>query len=180
MQLAFSQYSKQQLFFNYRTAEKTQTISDSQKCIQSKAIKSRKSAFCCRLFTSTLITLYRKCVFVLFQSNQRQSFLLILIPLSLLSVKPENVQLTVNDSNICQSGVISLNCSADANPAVHTYQLFENDALVSNSSRPIVWSKSASSGGVFVYRCEANNTVGTANSTTTVTVNGQKNIFTFS
>ena len=91
---------------------------------------------------------------------------------SFVSVKPENIQLTVNDTNVCQGDVFSIDCSADGNPVVHTYHLFENDTLVSNSSSPIVWSKTASTGGVFVYRCEANNTVGTANSTRTITVNG--------
>ena len=91
-----------------------------------------------------------------------------------VSVKPENVQLRANDSNVCEGDVISVNCSADGNPVVHTYKLFENDTLVSNSSSPIVWTKTALSEGVFVYRCEAINTVGTANNTTTVTVNGKK------
>ena len=90
----------------------------------------------------------------------------------MVSVKPENIQLTVNDSNVCEGDVISISCSADGNPAVDTYKLFQNDTLVSNSNSPIVWTKTASTGGVFVYKCEANNTVGTANSTRTITVNG--------
>ena len=91
-----------------------------------------------------------------------------------VSVKPENIQLTVNDSSICQGDVFRLSCSADGNPAVKVYQLFENDVLVSRSNRsPLVWSKTASTGGVFVYRCVADNFVGTAVATTTVTVNGK-------
>ena len=92
-----------------------------------------------------------------------------------VSVKPENIQLTVNDSSVCQGDVFSLSCSADGNPAVEVYQLFENDVLVSRSSRsPLVWSKTASTGGVFAYRCVADNFVGTASATTNVTVNGKK------
>ena len=91
-----------------------------------------------------------------------------------VSVKPENIQLTVNDSSVCQGDVFSLSCSADGNPAVEVYQLFENDVLVSRSSRsPLVWSKTATTGGVFAYRCVADNSVGRANATTTVTVNGK-------
>ena len=89
-------------------------------------------------------------------------------------VKPENVQLAVNDSSVCQGDVLSLSCSADGNPAVEVYQLFENDVLVSRSSRsPLVWRKAASTGGVFAYRCVADNFVGTASATTNVTVNGK-------
>ena len=31
----------------------------------------------------------------------------------------------VNDSVVCKGDVISITCSADGKPAVHTYQLFE-------------------------------------------------------
>ena len=94
---------------------------------------------------------------------------------SLVSVKPENVVLIVNDSNIplCVGVVISLSCSAVGDPVV-SYRLFENDVLVSNSSSPIVWSKLASTEGVLVYRCVAYNTVGTSNTTASVTVNGKQ------
>ena len=85
----------------------------------------------------------------------------------------------MNDSSVCQGDVLSLSCSADGNPAVEVYQLFENDVLVSRSNRsPLVWSKTASAGGVFVYRCVADNFVGTAIATTNVTVNG-KIVFNF-
>ena len=57
---------------------------------------------------------------------------------------------------------------------MEVYQLFENDVLVSRSSRgPLVWSKTASAGGVFAYKCVADNFVGTASATTNVTVNGK-------
>ena len=90
-----------------------------------------------------------------------------------ISVKPENVQLTLNDSSICQGDVFNISCSADGNPPVLTYLLFENDTFLNTSGSSLV-TRTASAGGVLVYRCEANNTVGTANVTTTVTVNGKK------
>ena len=90
-----------------------------------------------------------------------------------ISVKPENVQLTLSDSNICHGDVFNISCSADGNPPVLTYLLFENDTLV-NTSGSLLVTRTASAGGMLVYRCEANNTVGTANATATVIVNGKK------
>ena len=78
----------------------------------------------------------------------------------------------INDSNICHGEVISITCSSDGKPAVHTYQLFENDVLVNDFSSPGVWNRSISAEGVFTYRCVANNTVGTSSQNVTVTVNG--------
>ena len=88
--------------------------------------------------------------------------------------KPEHVQLVANETRVCQNDVVSFTCSAVGKPVVHTYQLYENDTLVSNSSAG-VWSRRLSSGGVFTYKCVANNTVGTAESMSVhVTVNGKK------
>ena len=104
------------------------------------------------------------------------------LPFSVVSVKPGNIRLTVNDSSICQGGVFSLSCSADGGSRTEeVYQLFENDVLVSkSSSSPLVWSKSALIGGVFVYRCVIDNSVETANATITVPVNGKDTTFFFS
>ena len=44
--------------------------------------------------------------------------------------KPENFQFTASETEVCQEEVIKFACSTDGNPAVHTYQLFENDVLV--------------------------------------------------
>ena len=97
------------------------------------------------------------------------------MPCFIISVKPENVQLNVSDPGICQGDVFDISCSADGNPAVHTYLLFENDTLLNTSGSLVVHvARKASAGGVLVYRCEANNTVGTANAKTNVTVNGKK------
>ena len=93
-------------------------------------------------------------------------------------MKPQNIQLTVNDSSFCQGDVFSLSCSTDRKPAVEEYQLFENDVLVNrSSSSPLILTKTASTGGEFVYRCVAENAAGTANATTTVTVNGKEILY---
>ena len=82
---------------------------------------------------------------------------------------------------MCKEEVISFTCSADGNPAVHTYQLFENGTLVSDGSNSDgMWNRTMSVGGVFVYKCVANNTVGTEESSSVpVTVNGKQRSFYF-
>ena len=74
----------------------------------------------------------------------------------------------VNDSVVCKGDVISITCSADGKPAVHTYQLFENERSVNDGK----WIRKDLKGGEFSYRCVANNTVGTAEKTINVTVKG--------
>ena len=64
----------------------------------------------------------------------------------------------------CQNDVISFNCSADANPSVMSHQLFENDSAILDINTSGMWSKNMSTRGVFIYKCEANNTYGTGNS----------------
>ena len=79
----------------------------------------------------------------------------------------------VNDSVVCKRDVISITCSADGKPAVHTYQLFENERSVNDgNSSAGVWIRKYSKGGDLSYRCVANNTVGTAEKTVNVTVKG--------
>ena len=89
--------------------------------------------------------------------------------------KPENVQLmsSAMKNKACQGEVITFNCSADAKPAVTSYQLYKNDtAMVANSSG--VWREILESGRVFVYKCVANNSVGSTYSTdVTFSVNGK-------
>ena len=87
--------------------------------------------------------------------------------------KPENVKLIVNDSVVCKGDVISITCSADGKPAVHTYQLFENEIPVKNGNSSVgVWIKKDLKEGDFSYSCVANNTVSTAEKTVNVTVKG--------
>ena len=80
---------------------------------------------------------------------------------------------SVIDNKACQGNNITFNCSADAKPAVTTYQLFKNDTAM-NVSFSEMWSETLTSGGVFVYKCVVYNTLGTASSTdVTVTVYGK-------
>jgi len=90
--------------------------------------------------------------------------------------KPENLQFAASGTEVCQDEVINFTCSADGNPAVHTYQLFENDVLVTDGSNSHgMWNRTMSTGGVFIYKCVANNTAGTGQSEiVTVTVNGEQ------
>ena len=71
--------------------------------------------------------------------------------------------------------MINFTCSADGNPAVDTYQLFENDTPVTNGTNSHgMWNRTMSDKGMFMYECKANNTVGTGRSgIVTVTVNGE-------
>jgi len=96
----------------------------------------------------------------------------------LLLEKPKNFQFAASEIEVCQDKVINFNCSADGNPAVHTYQLFENDVLMTDGSNSHgMWNRNMSSGGVFIFKCMANNTAGTGESETiTVTVNGKRDI----
>ena len=76
------------------------------------------------------------------------------------------------DNKACIGEFISFNCSADAVPFVISYDLFENDSVIMDTSG--MWSRTFSSGGVFVYKCVANNSLGSMESErVTVTVNGK-------
>ena len=89
--------------------------------------------------------------------------------------KPENVQLMTNvaENKACQNDSVKFNCSADANPPVMAYQLFRNDTALQTSSTGM-WSKPLSSSGLLIYKCVANNTIGSASSTSvSITVNGK-------
>ena len=79
------------------------------------------------------------------------------------------------DGKACTGEVISFNCSANANPGVTSYQLFENETAILNTSASGMWSKTLESEGVFVYKCVANNSLGSEYSmSVTVTVNGKE------
>ena len=90
------------------------------------------------------------------------------------------MQLTTSAANnkACQGNVISINCSADANPSVTSYRLFENDAAILDTNPSGMWSKNLTSAGMFIYKCVANNSVGSmysTNVTVYVIVNGKQN-----
>ncbi|XP_068685516.1 uncharacterized protein [Montipora foliosa] len=92
-----------------------------------------------------------------------------------VNFKPENFMFKVESTNenICKGDTFNITCSAEGTPAVHTYQLFENGVLVqtSNNYSGLFWNKETTVGGMFLYTCDANNTVSTANTTRNVTVN---------
>ena len=80
----------------------------------------------------------------------------------LFSVKPENVKLLTNitANNTRPGGYWNFICSVGAaNPQVTSYQLLENDIAVDTSSSGM-WIRTLSNSGEFIYKCLANNTVG--------------------
>ena len=88
---------------------------------------------------------------------------------------PDDVRLRSNATNstICAEYIVNFTCSADANPAVDSYTLFKNDSVVNTSSLG-VWSITMNTAGQFVYRCEANNSVGSGKSSdVTLNVKGE-------
>ena len=89
--------------------------------------------------------------------------------------KPENVQLITNASanKACQNDVLKLTCSVgDAYPEVTSYQLFRNSTDVGESNTRM-WVKTLSNSGLSMYKCVANNSVGSSESpSVSITVNG--------
>ena len=88
---------------------------------------------------------------------------------------PENVLLTTNatTNKACQSDVVSFTCSADAVPSAMSFQLFK-DNVPMEISASAMWIKTLSEGGMFHYKCVANNSIGSASSTNINTaVNGK-------
>ena len=86
-----------------------------------------------------------------------------------------NLQLKASavSSKACKGETISMNCSADAVPYVTSYKLLENGSVILDTSG--MWSRTLTSGGVFVYDCVANNSLGSTESeSVTVTVNGKQ------
>ena len=88
---------------------------------------------------------------------------------------PENVQLMTNAtaSKACQNDVVSFMCSADAVPPAVSFQLFKDNVPMETSDSGM-WAKPLSEGGVFAYKCVANNSIGsTSSATVSITVNGK-------
>ena len=85
------------------------------------------------------------------------------------------VELMASKTTLCKGESIFLNCSATSDPAVHSYQLYENGTMVNKGyiGRG-VWLRKMSTGGVFVYKCKVTNSIGTAMSeNVSITVNGK-------
>ena len=88
---------------------------------------------------------------------------------------PENVHLTTNAtaSKACQNDVVSFMCSADAVPSAMSFQLFKDNVAMETSDSGM-WAKPLSEGGVFAYKCVANNYIGSASiANVSITVNGK-------
>ena len=80
---------------------------------------------------------------------------------------------SVVNNKACKGETISINCLADAVPPVTSYEILENGSVILDTSG--MWSRTLSSGGVFIYKCVANNSLGSTESeTVTVTVNGKQ------
>ena len=97
------------------------------------------------------------------------------------SVAPDNVQLETSaaDNKACHGDVISISCSAEAVPSVTSYQLFENDTAILDTSG--MWTRNFTTEGTFIYKCVANNSLGSGQSANvTVIVNGNRLCFIFS
>ena len=86
----------------------------------------------------------------------------------------------VTSENICIGTIADLTCKADANPPVDTYTLYRNNEVVAQGQE-IIYIDTLGSHGQYIYRCEANNSVGTGQSSnTTWTVGGKYEEIVFS
>ena len=111
-----------------------------------------------------------------FKKRKRKRLLTLIFNL----VPPEMVKLVPSKTTVCQGEIITFHCSANSNPAVYTYQWYVNETMVNEVISTGVWNKTMTTGGVFVYKCNVNNTIGTAMSeSVTITVNGNKAVFFF-
>ena len=74
--------------------------------------------------------------------------------------QPENVRIVRNAiGKVCTGVEIKFTCTAEANPPVHTYLLYENDTVITNMGIPGIWIRTMENAGQFVFRCEANNSI---------------------
>ena len=97
--------------------------------------------------------------------------------------QPEKVSLTTNStSRVCTGFVINFTCTAEANPPVHTYLLYENDTVIKNMGMSGTWIKTVENAGVLAFRCEANNYIqGIGKSNNTIlTVDGEFEVISLS
>ena len=80
---------------------------------------------------------------------------------------------------MCTKDVIYFTCTAEANPPVHTYLLYQNDSVITNMGISGTWIKTMENAGKFMFRCEANNSIrgiGTSNDTV-LTSEGKVHLF---
>ena len=93
-----------------------------------------------------------------------------------LADKPDDVRLTTNiTGKVCAGIILNFTCTAEANPEVDSYLLYENDAIIMNMGKLGTQIETMKTGGLFVFRCEANNSFqGTGRSSDTLlTVDGK-------
>ena len=69
--------------------------------------------------------------------------------------KPEIVDLKTSLFTNCQSDINSFYCSADANPSVTSYQLFENETAIFDTNPSGMWNRRLPTEVVFMYKCMA-------------------------
>ena len=93
-----------------------------------------------------------------------------------ISVRPEIVDFVASATTVCTNEVVTFNCRAVGNPAVHSYMLYSNGIMVNESSLGL-WRETMTTARVFVYTCVAKNTLGSDNRTVAVTVNGKFELF---
>jgi len=83
--------------------------------------------------------------------------------------------MTPSNTTVLRGSTVSLNCSTDANPAAHMYQLYLNDSFISNSSSGLLNITVDTHG---VYTCVPINKVGTGhNATVSIIMVGKSLIF---
>ena len=93
----------------------------------------------------------------------------------LSAVKPENVNLTANvtTKETCLGWIVKFTCTANANPAVDKYSLYENDTIVDMDVSG-VWIRPLNKSNHVGYRCEANNSLGNEKSNSVLFIVGGK------
>ena len=85
------------------------------------------------------------------------------------------MKLVRNDTreNICIGTIVNLTCKANANPQVDNYTLYKNNDVVVQRQE-IMEIETFGLPGQYIYRCEANNSVGTGRSSDTILTVGGK------
>ena len=76
---------------------------------------------------------------------------------------------------MCTVVIINFTCTAEANPPVHTYLLYENDTMIKNMGISGTWIKTIEIAGYFVFKCKANNSIPGVEKSgeTTLTIDGE-------